>query len=174
VRASRRGSPSTETGEVYSPPLWDVVAARLDEANRQQDAVAPMLEILDKVRERVDDETWGLIVDFEWHSSREVVTGIEIGLESTVARTTHISVSTVGCSACATSCAGSGSPAVGCEQHAALRIVEPPHPLAAPTLHAASRPRIDLDVTYGQHTHRRAAMCPATPLLEGLRIAIAL
>lgn len=24
-----------------SPPLWDVVAARLDEANRQQDAVEP-------------------------------------------------------------------------------------------------------------------------------------
>lgn len=40
-----------------------------------------MLEILDKIRERVNDETWGLIVDFEWHSSREVVTGIEIGLE---------------------------------------------------------------------------------------------
>lgn len=64
-----------------SPPLWDVVAARLDEANRQRDAVAPMLDLLDQIRERVDDETWGLIVDFEWCSSREVVTGIEIGLE---------------------------------------------------------------------------------------------
>ncbi|MEN8184844.1 MAG: hypothetical protein ABFS46_20170 [Myxococcota bacterium] len=37
--------------------------------------------MLDKIRERVDNETWGLIVDFEWRSSREVVTGIEIGLE---------------------------------------------------------------------------------------------
>jgi hypothetical protein len=64
-----------------SPPLWDVVAARLDEENRRRDAVAPMLDLLDQIRERVDDETWGLIVDFEWHSSREVVTGIEIGLE---------------------------------------------------------------------------------------------
>lgn len=63
------------------PPLWDVVAARLDEANRQQDAVAPKLDLLDKIRERVDDETWGLIVDFEWGSAREVVTGIEIGLK---------------------------------------------------------------------------------------------
>ncbi|MEM9462405.1 MAG: hypothetical protein AAGF11_50115 [Myxococcota bacterium] len=64
-----------------SPPLWDVVAARLDEANRQQDAVAPRLNLLDRIRERVDDKTWGLIVDFEWGSAREVVTGIEIGLE---------------------------------------------------------------------------------------------
>lgn len=40
-----------------SPPLWDVVAARLHEANRQQDAVAPRLDPLDKIRERVDDET---------------------------------------------------------------------------------------------------------------------
>jgi len=40
-----------------------------------------MLDLLDQIRERVDDETWGLIVDFEWRSSREVVTGIEIGLE---------------------------------------------------------------------------------------------
>lgn len=39
------------------------------------------LATVDKIRERVDDETWGLIVDFEWGSAREVVTGIEIGLE---------------------------------------------------------------------------------------------
>lgn len=49
-----------------SPPLWDVVAARLDEENRRRDAVAPTLGLLDQIRERVDDETWGLIVDFEW------------------------------------------------------------------------------------------------------------
>lgn len=45
--------------------MWDVVAARLDEATRQQDAVAARLDPLDKIRERVDDETWRLIVDFE-------------------------------------------------------------------------------------------------------------
>src|SRR5690606_33226440 len=62
-----------------SPPLW--VAARLDEENRRRDAVAPMLALLEQIRERVDDKTWGLIVDFEGRSSREVVTSIEIGLE---------------------------------------------------------------------------------------------
>ena len=43
--------------------------------------MAPRLDLLDRIRERVDAETWGLLVDFEWGSAREVVTGIEIGLE---------------------------------------------------------------------------------------------
>jgi hypothetical protein len=64
-----------------SPSLWDAVAARLDAEDRQRDAVAPMLRLLDKIHERVDDETWRLILDFEWHSSREIVTGVEVGLE---------------------------------------------------------------------------------------------
>lgn len=64
-----------------SPPLWDAVAARFDSEDRQREFVAPMLRLLDQIRERVDDETWGLIVDFEWRSAREVMAGIEVGLE---------------------------------------------------------------------------------------------
>jgi len=61
-----------------SPPLWDAVAARLDDETRRRDVVAPMLRLLDQIHERVDDETWQLILDFEWRSSREVVTGVEV------------------------------------------------------------------------------------------------
>lgn len=64
-----------------SPPLWDAVAARLDEEDRRRDAVEPMLRLLDQIRERVDDQTWRLILDFEWRSSHEVVAGVEVGLE---------------------------------------------------------------------------------------------
>lgn len=64
-----------------SPPLWDAVAARLDDETRRRDVVAPMLRLLDQIHERVDDETWQLILDFEWRSSREVVTGVEVGLK---------------------------------------------------------------------------------------------
>lgn len=64
-----------------SPPLWDAVARRLDAAERQRDVVAPMLRLLEQIRERVDDETWGLILDFEWRSANEIMAGVEIGLE---------------------------------------------------------------------------------------------
>ncbi|MCX4239407.1 hypothetical protein [Paraliomyxa miuraensis] len=40
-----------------------------------------MLRLLDQIRERVDDETWGLILDFERRSSGEIMAGIEVGLE---------------------------------------------------------------------------------------------
>ena len=40
-----------------------------------------MLRLLDQIRDRVDDETWGLILDFEWRSANEIMTGVEIGLE---------------------------------------------------------------------------------------------
>lgn len=40
-----------------------------------------MLRLLDQIRERVDDQTWRLILDFEWRSSHEVVAGVEVGLE---------------------------------------------------------------------------------------------
>lgn len=66
TRISGNPSPSRSTRCTFGP---------------RHEAVAPMLGLLDQIRERVDDETWGLIVDFEWRSSREVVTGIEIGLE---------------------------------------------------------------------------------------------
>lgn len=64
-----------------SPSLWDAIAARFDSEERQRNAVAPMVRVLDQVRERVDDETWGLILDFEWRASQEVISGIEIGIE---------------------------------------------------------------------------------------------
>ena len=64
-----------------SPPLWDAVAARLDSEGRQRDALAPMHRLLDQIRERVDDETWGLILDFEWRSCREIMAGVEVGLD---------------------------------------------------------------------------------------------
>ena len=64
-----------------SPSLWDAIAARFDSEERHRNAVAPMIHVLDQVRERVDDETWGLILDFEWRASQEVITGIEIGIE---------------------------------------------------------------------------------------------
>jgi hypothetical protein len=80
------GSSSRLARKRNSPPLWDVVAARLDEEYRRRDAVAPMLDLLDQIRERVNDETWGLIVDRGLRlafrrARREVVSGIEIGLE---------------------------------------------------------------------------------------------
>lgn len=64
-----------------SPPLWDAVAARLDEEDRRCDSVASMLRLLDQIHERVDDQTWQLILDFEWRTSHEIVSGVEVGLE---------------------------------------------------------------------------------------------
>ncbi|MEX1361940.1 MAG: hypothetical protein AB1Z98_02375 [Nannocystaceae bacterium] len=63
------------------PPLWDAVARRFDAEERQRDAITPMLLLLEKIRERVDDETWRLILDFEWRSMEEIMAGVEIGLE---------------------------------------------------------------------------------------------
>lgn len=57
------------------------MAARQDEDDRRRDVVAPMLRLLDEIRGRVDEETWKLILDFEWRSSQDVVTGVEVGLE---------------------------------------------------------------------------------------------
>lgn len=64
-----------------SPPLWDAVAARLDEEDRRRDTVASMLHLLDQIHERVDDQTWQLILDFEWRTSHEIVNGVEVGLK---------------------------------------------------------------------------------------------
>lgn len=64
-----------------SPPLWDAVAARLDSEERQREIVAPMLGVLDQIRERVDDETWKLLLDYEWRSCQEIMAGVEVGLE---------------------------------------------------------------------------------------------
>ena len=64
-----------------SPPLWDAVAARLDEEDRQRDTVAQTLRLLDQIQERVDDQTWKLILDFEWRTSHELVRAVEVGLE---------------------------------------------------------------------------------------------
>lgn len=61
--------------------MWDAVTARLDEEDRRRDAVAATLTLLDRIRERVDDQTWQLILDFERHASQEVVSGVEVGLE---------------------------------------------------------------------------------------------
>lgn len=64
-----------------SPPLWDAVVARLDERDRRRNAIAPVLRLLDQIRERVDDQTWKLVLDFEWHASQEVLGAVEVGLE---------------------------------------------------------------------------------------------
>ncbi|MEM9454553.1 MAG: hypothetical protein AAGF11_10265 [Myxococcota bacterium] len=64
-----------------SPPLWDAVARRLDAKERQRDVIAPMLRLLEQIRGRVDEDTWRLVRDFEWRSSNEIMTGVEIGLE---------------------------------------------------------------------------------------------
>ena len=64
-----------------SPPLWDAVAARLDEEDRRGNTVAAALALLERIRERVDDQTWQLILDFEHHTSHEVVSGVEVGFE---------------------------------------------------------------------------------------------
>lgn len=63
-----------------SPPLWDAVSARLDEEDRRLDVMSPLLRLLDRIRERVDDQTWQLILDFEWRSSQGIVAGVEVGL----------------------------------------------------------------------------------------------
>ena len=64
-----------------SRSLWDAVADRLDSEERRRNIVAPMNRLLDQIRERVDNETWRLLVDFEWRSSCEIVAGVEVGLE---------------------------------------------------------------------------------------------
>jgi hypothetical protein len=64
-----------------SPPLWDAVVARLDEQDRRRNAVAPALRLLDQIHERVDDQTWQLVLDFERHACHEVLSGVGTGLE---------------------------------------------------------------------------------------------
>src|SRR5690606_24301186 len=64
-----------------SPSLWDAVAARLDAEDRWRDAVAPMSELLDQIQQRVDDETWRLVLDLELRFSSEVMAGVEVGME---------------------------------------------------------------------------------------------
>lgn len=63
-----------------SPPLWDAVAARLDEEDHRLDVVSPLPHLLDRIHERVDDETWRLVLDFEWRSWQGIVAGVEVGL----------------------------------------------------------------------------------------------
>ena len=55
-----------------SPPLWDAVARRLDAEERQRDVIAPMLLLLEQIRERVDDETWGLVETNQGYHSPSV------------------------------------------------------------------------------------------------------
>ena len=64
-----------------SPSLWDAVAVRLDAEERMREVVAPMLRLLDQIHERVDDETWRLIRDFEERCIQEIMAGVEVGLE---------------------------------------------------------------------------------------------
>ena len=64
-----------------SPSLWDAVVARLDAEDRRRDAVAPMSELLHQIQQRVDDETWRLVLDLELRFSSEVVAGVEVGME---------------------------------------------------------------------------------------------
>lgn len=64
-----------------SPSLWDAVAARLDAEDRQHKVVAPMADLLHRIQERVDDTTWGLVLDFEMRFASEVMAGVEVGLE---------------------------------------------------------------------------------------------
>jgi len=64
-----------------SPPLWDAVVALLDEEDRRRDAVTATLALLERIRERVDDQTWQLVLDFERHASQEVLGAVEVGLE---------------------------------------------------------------------------------------------
>lgn len=64
-----------------SPSLWDAVAARLDAEDRQRKVVAPMSALLRRIQKRVDDTTWGLVLELEMHFASEVMAGIEVGIE---------------------------------------------------------------------------------------------
>lgn len=64
-----------------SPSMWDAVAARLDAEDRQRKVVAPMSDLLHRIQERVDDTTWGLVLELEMHFASEVMAGVETGIE---------------------------------------------------------------------------------------------
>lgn len=69
-------SPSSE-----GSAIWEAIHARLDGEQHRGVFVAPMTNLLDQLRERVDDEAWTLILDLELRAGLEVMTGVQIGLE---------------------------------------------------------------------------------------------
>lgn len=74
------------TTELESPSpegsaIWEAIHARLDGEQHRGVFVAPMANLLDQLRERVDDQAWTLILDLEMRAGLEVMTGVQIGLE---------------------------------------------------------------------------------------------
>lgn len=66
---------------VEGSAIWEAIEARLDGDEHRGLYVAPLAELLDEVRKRVDDETWSLVLQIEQRAGQEVMAGAEIGLE---------------------------------------------------------------------------------------------
>lgn len=66
---------------VEGSAIWEAIDARLDGDEHRRLYVAPLSSLLDQVRERVDDETWRLILEIEQRAGQEVMAGTQIGLE---------------------------------------------------------------------------------------------
>lgn len=61
--------------------LREAIYARLEAEEQRQVLVPPMDEILGRIRERVDGETWKLVLELERRAGLEATTGVEVGLE---------------------------------------------------------------------------------------------
>lgn len=61
--------------------IWEAIRARLEGEQHRGVFVAPMARLLDQLQERVDGETWALILDLELRAGLEVMAGAQIGLE---------------------------------------------------------------------------------------------
>ena len=61
--------------------IWEAIHARLDGEEHRGVFVAPLTNLLDQIRERVDEQTWDLVLDVELRAGLEVMAGVQIGLE---------------------------------------------------------------------------------------------
>lgn len=61
--------------------LREAIYARLEADELQCVTVAPMAELLEQIRERVDRKTWKLVLELERRAGLELTAGVEIGLE---------------------------------------------------------------------------------------------
>lgn len=61
--------------------IWEAIRARLEGEQHRGVFVAPMASLLDQLQERVNDETWALILDLELRAGLEVMAGVQVGLE---------------------------------------------------------------------------------------------
>lgn len=70
-----------ESLSVEGSAIWEAIDARLDGDEHRNLYVAPLAKLLDQIRERVDDETWSLVLEIELRAGQEVMAGTQIGLE---------------------------------------------------------------------------------------------